>query len=127
MRGIPKDYLFSHAEWFPVAENRKTKMLEEIRNLPENQVLNTSIDDLCDYLVSKYSMDVPVLDESGIQLASYDTQVDRADIFGDRFVGSGTRCVPASKMRPDRYRLAIFVWQWKRVELAMSSKPIVGR
>jgi hypothetical protein len=46
MRGVPKDYLFCHSEWFPVAQNQKVRMLEEIRRLPEHQVLNTSIDDL---------------------------------------------------------------------------------
>jgi hypothetical protein len=90
MRGIPKDYLFSHAEWFPVAENQKAGMLAEIRSLPEHQVLNTSINDLCDYLLKKYSIDVPILDEAGIQIDRHDTQIDQADIFGDRFVVSGT-------------------------------------
>jgi hypothetical protein len=90
-RGMPGDYLFSKADWYPVAENQKTKMLEEIRNLPEHQVLNTSIDDLCDYLTTKYRIDVPVIDESGIHIDSHDAQVDRMNMFGDRFVASGTQ------------------------------------
>jgi hypothetical protein len=90
-RGIPRDYLFSQTEWYPVAESQKAKMLDEIRNLPEHQVLNTSIDDLCDYLLKKYRIDVPVLDEPGIHVDSHDTQVDRADMFGDRYIASGTQ------------------------------------
>ena len=91
MRTIPKGFLFSQAEWSLVAENQKAKMLGEIQNFPENQVLNTSIDDLCEYLVKKYSIDVPVLDQAGIYVDSQDTKLDRINIFGDRFVASGTR------------------------------------
>jgi hypothetical protein len=90
MRGIPSDYLFSRADWFSVAENQKAGMVAEIQHLSEHQVLNTSIDDLCDYLVKKYSIDVPVLDEAGIHIDRHDTQTNSADIFGDRFVVSGT-------------------------------------
>jgi hypothetical protein len=90
MRGIPNDYLFSRADWFSVAENQKTGMVAEIQRLPENQVLNTSIDDLCDYLVKKYSIDVPLLNEAGTHVDRHDIQVNKADIFGDRFVVSGT-------------------------------------
>jgi hypothetical protein len=89
MRGIPKDFLFSHADWFPVAENQKARLLVEIQQLPEHQVLNTSIDDLCDYLVKKYTLDVPVLDEAGIHIDRHDTLINKY-IFRDRFIVSGT-------------------------------------
>jgi hypothetical protein len=90
MRRTSNDILFSRADWFSVAEHQKKEMLTEIRHLSEHQVLNTSIDDLCDYLVKKYSIDVPVLDEAGIHIDRQDTQINTQDIFGDRFVVSGT-------------------------------------
>jgi hypothetical protein len=90
MRGISEDFLFSQADWFPAAENQKARLVAEIQHLPEHQVLNTSIDDLCDYLVKKYSVDVAVLDEAGIHIDRHDTQIDSRDIFGDPFVVSGT-------------------------------------
>jgi hypothetical protein len=90
-RGIPEDYLFCQVEWYPLAESQKAKMLQEIRNLPEHQVLNTPIDDLAAHLEQKYIINVPVIDETGIHVDSHDTQLDRVDIFGDRFTASGTQ------------------------------------
>lgn len=51
-------------------------MKQEILRLSEAQVLNTPVNDLCEYLVEKYSIDVPVLDEEGIHVDQHDTQVD---------------------------------------------------
>ncbi len=48
------------------------------------------MDDLCDYLVKKYSIDVPVLDEVAIYIDRHDTHIDSVNIFGDPFVVSGT-------------------------------------
>lgn len=75
MRGM-MDLLFAQADWFSVAENQKANMGREVLGLNENQVLNTSVDDLCAYLVNKYSVDVPVLDEDGIHADQQDTQID---------------------------------------------------
>jgi len=76
MRGIPEDFLFAGADWFGVMENQKAKMTEEVRGFSESQVMNASTDDLCSYLVTKYSIDVPVLDEGGIQMDSREVQID---------------------------------------------------
>jgi hypothetical protein len=76
MRQISEDYLFCNVDWFAIAENQKRTLIEEVRRFPEHQVMNTSVDDLCSYLVQKYSIDVPVLDEAGIQVDRHVTQID---------------------------------------------------
>lgn len=70
------DLLFPKGDWFSVAENQKAGMRREILSLPTNQILNTSVDDLCAYLVQKYAIDVPVLEEEGIHVDQHDTQID---------------------------------------------------
>lgn len=70
------DLLFSQSDWFSVAENQKTALSKDIMALSENQVLNTSVDDLSAYLVAKHRIDVPVLNEEGIHADQHDTQID---------------------------------------------------
>jgi hypothetical protein len=91
MRELYEGHLFSSAAWFAVAEKQKQKMLDEIRQLSENQVMNTSVDDLCYTLTNKYCIDVPVLDYTGVQIDPHDMQVQGTDVFGDRIIISGTR------------------------------------
>lgn len=56
----------------------------------EGTGVDTSINNLCDYLITKYSIEVPALDEAAIHIDRHDVQINRTDIFGDRFVASGT-------------------------------------
>jgi hypothetical protein len=56
--------LFSKIDWYSFVRQQKAKLSQEILNLKEQQVLNASFDDLCSYFVQKYSLIVPVLNES---------------------------------------------------------------
>lgn len=73
--------LFGELAWFAVAENQKAAMKSEVLALTEHQVLNTPVDDLCDYLVDKYAIDVPLLKDDEIVIDQKDTQID---VSGDR-------------------------------------------
>src|SRR5438093_11107061 len=72
--------LFQKHDWSAVLEAQHHNMRQEIANLSPNQVLNSSVDDLCDYFVGKYSFEVPVLLEDKI-VADQD-EVD-VDVSGD--------------------------------------------
>jgi len=76
MRSTPEDYLFCHGDWFAVAESQKKRLVGAIEGLAENQILNSPIDDLCQRYVSEYAVDVPVLDETGIQVDGKEAQID---------------------------------------------------
>jgi len=96
-RSLNDDHLFAGPDWFSVSENQKRRMIAEIQSLPEHQVLNAAVDDLCTYLVSKYRVDVPVLDEGAIHIDREDVRVDVSRdpmrVFMDRsqpFYVSGT-------------------------------------
>ena len=56
-------------------------MSNEIGSLSEDRVLNTSLEQLCDYFVEKYSVAPVVIDESGIQVDYGDAQVDVSHRF----------------------------------------------
>ena len=74
-------YLFSKYDWFAVQENQKKQLAAEIAQMDGNRLLNTSVDDLCDYFEEKYRVNVPLLKESEIIADQKETQID---VSGDR-------------------------------------------
>lgn len=69
--------LFSRRDWFDVERNQKILLEEEVASMDENRLLNTSVDDLCTYLIGKYSIDdVPTLRPEEIVVDQRETQID---------------------------------------------------
>ena len=56
-------------------------MLAEINSLKENQILNTSEEELCNYFVEKYKVESPQIDESQIQVDYGDAKIDVSQRF----------------------------------------------
>jgi hypothetical protein len=54
-------------------------MRKEIGSLSANQILKTSADDLCDYFVTKYSVEVPILLEDKIVADQREAEIDVSD------------------------------------------------
>ena len=79
-------------------ENQGQALTKEINSMGENEVLNTSQEDMVKYLTEKYKFNTLVIDESGIQMDYGDAQIDvsgdfRRVIFesGGPFYITGTR------------------------------------
>lgn len=70
------NYLFSEIEWHSVEKAAKQKILSEISDIEANRLLNTSVDDLCNYFEEKYRFNVPVLHEDQIVVGQKETPVD---------------------------------------------------
>jgi len=70
-------YLFSNLDWFSVQKSMKKSLIDEINRFDENRLLNTSVDDLCDYFQKKYRFDVPVLRETEIVADQHELQIHR--------------------------------------------------
>ena len=69
--------LFSKREWFLVESNQKDLLEKEIASMDGDQLLNTSVDDLCTYLLDKYSItDVPELKREDIVVDQREAQID---------------------------------------------------
>ena len=68
--------LFSDRSWYEIEQRLRGNLKGEVNNWDGNQLLNTSIDDLCQYFVNKYRIDVPVLNRGEIKKDYEDTQVD---------------------------------------------------
>ena len=75
------DLLFSDYELARVLEQQGQKLSNEVASLGEDQVLNTSPDDLCKYFVRKYMVEAPQIDESGINADYGDAQIDISQRF----------------------------------------------
>jgi hypothetical protein len=74
MRGF--NYLFSNADWFSIQEHQKKALVDEITQFDGNRLLNTSIDDLCEYFEKKYCVDIPILIEDRIIADQKESQID---------------------------------------------------
>lgn len=68
--------LFSKIEWFAVQDHQKKQLTDEVNKIDGNRLLNTSPDDLCDYLEDKYRVNVPSLIEEEIVADQNETQID---------------------------------------------------
>jgi hypothetical protein len=53
--------LFSKYNGFAVIESQRKQLNDEVASLPEQRLLNTSVEDLVRYLAQKYEIEVPVL------------------------------------------------------------------
>lgn len=62
-------------------DNQKKQLTNEISQMDGNRLLNTSIDDLCDYFEEKYRVNVPSIIETNIVADQKETQID---VSGDR-------------------------------------------
>lgn len=62
MRSGRSDMLFYEFDMFSVMENQRRQLQAEVAGIPEQRLLNTSVEDLVKYLVEKYQLEVPALD-----------------------------------------------------------------
>ncbi len=70
------DYLFSEFDLRRGLEAEREKMFQEIEGIERNRLLNTSVSDLVDYFVEKYTVNVPILLDDQISTDQFETQVD---------------------------------------------------
>ena len=70
------DLLFSQYDLRETMRNHEQKMFGEIDGIDGNRLLNTSVDDLCDYFEQEYKIEVPRLDETNIQVDQNEAKVD---------------------------------------------------
>jgi len=92
--------LFGKYELRLEMENQDKEMSSEISKIDGNRLLNTSIEDLCDYFEGKYLISVPQIIEDKIQVDHKEIQVDvsqdRNRFFVDRsqsYYISGTNVI----------------------------------
>ena len=70
------DYLFYDTHWFSVDKVKKQTLQSEIDAIPGNRILNTSVDDLCEYFEKKFWISVPELHEDDIVVDMEEVQID---------------------------------------------------
>lgn len=73
--------LFQEYDLRGTIENHKRDLDNEVNSLSENEVLNTSQDDMVKYLVDKYRFDMPRIDEEGITTDYGDAKIDVSQDF----------------------------------------------
>ena len=70
------NHLFSDYDWLSVQQYQLNKLEEEIAGWDDNRLLNTSVEDLCEYFVEEYRIDVPILDRDETTVDYQETQID---------------------------------------------------
>ena len=73
--------LFNRNDLSRVLAAQEQAISKEVDALDENQILNSSLSDLCQYFVEKYTVNPIRIDEEGIQVDYGDTQVDVSQRF----------------------------------------------
>ncbi len=73
------DLLFFGPDAFAVEQHQRAAAEAEISGIEGNRLLNTNVDDLVTYIVDKYGIDVPVLDEENMAV---DRQEAKRDVSG---------------------------------------------
>ena len=73
--------LFSDIPWSSVEERVHSQLKQEINFWDENQLPNTSVDDLCQYFVETYQIDIPVINRNEIVIN--DPEEIDIDVGGD--------------------------------------------
>jgi len=70
------DYLFAQGDSNAVQEHQRHHLQAEVAEIEGNRLLNSNIEDLVKYFVEKYRIEVPELDEPGMQVDQHEAQRD---------------------------------------------------
>jgi hypothetical protein len=89
--------LFSEYDGFLVIESQRRQLQTEVSGIPEQRLLNTSVEDLVRYLVEKYQLEVPALE---VENAVADQREAMVEVSGFRYgLDRGeTRSVPGTQV-----------------------------
>jgi hypothetical protein len=68
--------LFNRSEIFPLKEDLKRQLTNEIDEIEADRLLNTPVDPLVEFFAEKYRIDVPVLLEDKIATDEHETKID---------------------------------------------------
>lgn len=71
-----RNYLFNKGDWFSVDQHQRKELITEIDTINGDRLLNSSIDDLCNYFEKKYQINVPVLIKDNIFTDQHETKID---------------------------------------------------
>jgi hypothetical protein len=71
-----RNYLFNNVDWHSVDQHQRKEMASEIDGINGDRLLNSSVEDLCDYFEKKYRIEVPVLNSDDIVADQRETKID---------------------------------------------------
>lgn len=71
-----RNYLFNNVNWHSMDQHQRKELAKEIDGLDGDRLLNTSVEDLCDYFEKKYIIDVPTLRPEDIVADQRETKID---------------------------------------------------
>lgn len=71
-----RNFLFSDIDWHSVDKRQRDELAKEVDGINGDRLLNSSVDDLCDYFAKKYRVDVPVLSPENLVADQRETKID---------------------------------------------------
>ena len=86
-----EERLFDQADSFAAMQGQRQSVLNEVGRLDEQRLLNSSVEDLVNYLVEKYRIEVPVLDVEHAVAAQQETTLQPGQ---DSFMAYGRPRAP---------------------------------
>lgn len=76
-----RNYLFNNVDWHSVDQHQRKELAKEIDSINGDRLLNTSVDDLCNYFEKKYKIEVPTRRTEDIVADQRETKID---VSGDQ-------------------------------------------
>lgn len=71
-----RNYLFNSVDWHSMDQHQRMELAKEVDCINGDRLLNTSVDDLCDYFEKKYKIEVPKLRPENIVADQRETKID---------------------------------------------------
>lgn len=95
--------LFSKRDLSAALSNEQGRIRQEVTDLSEERILNTPLDGLLDYFCEKYQLDMPLIDDEGIDIDYNETSID----VGGRFSYGGSRLGGPVKAAGTKYEVNV--------------------
>ena len=79
---MSRPYLFNTGDWHSLQRAQEQRLRNDIAALAPNRILTSSIEDLCDFFVKTFTLDVPVLEKDKTVVDQREKDIDVTHDYG---------------------------------------------
>lgn len=95
---MSRPYLFNSGDWHSLQRAQEQKLRNDIAALAPNRILTSSIEDLCDYFVETFTLDVPVLQKDKTVVDQQERDIDVSHDYSRMWSTSGPHFIRGTEV-----------------------------